>query len=55
MQKRFPDARVRFTRGFYAGGPKELRSEVARLSADVRTVLVLGHNPAEALAEQPSP
>jgi phosphohistidine phosphatase len=45
MQKRFPDARVRFTRALYASGPGELRSEVARLSADVRTVLVLGHNP----------
>jgi len=45
MQKRFPDARVRFTRALYAGGPRELRFEVARLSADVRTVLVLGHNP----------
>ena len=45
MQKRFPDARVRFTRALYAGGPRELRSEVACLSADVRTVLVLGHNP----------
>ena len=29
MQKRFPDARVRFTRALYAGGPRELRSEVA--------------------------
>ena len=41
----FPDARVRFTRALYAGGPRELRSEITRLSADVRTVLVLGHNP----------
>ena len=45
MQKHFPEARVRFTRALYAGGPTELRSEVARLSAAVRTVLVLGHNP----------
>src|SRR5262245_52477626 len=45
IQKRFPDARVRFTRKLYAGGPRELRTEVARLSGDVRTVLVLGHNP----------
>ena len=45
MQKHFPDVRVRFTRVLYASGPRELRSEVARLSADVRTVLVLGHNP----------
>jgi phosphohistidine phosphatase SixA len=44
-QNRFPDARVRFTRALYASGPGELRSEVARVSADVRTVLVLGHNP----------
>ena len=27
------------------GGTSELRSEVARLSGDVRTVLVFGHNP----------
>ncbi len=45
MQKRFPEARVIFTRALYAGGPTELRREVARLSAAVRTVLVLGHNP----------
>ena len=45
MQKHFPEARVHFTRALYAGGPTELRSEVARLSAAVRTVLVLGHNP----------
>lgn len=45
IQKSFPNARVRFTRVLYAGGPSELRSEVARLSGDVRTVLVLGHNP----------
>jgi phosphohistidine phosphatase len=45
MQKRFPEARVSFTRALYAGGLTELRSEVARLSADARTVLVLGHNP----------
>jgi phosphohistidine phosphatase len=45
MQKHFPEARVRFTRALYAAGPTELRSEVARLSAGVRTVLVLGHNP----------
>jgi len=45
MQKYFPEARVRFTRALYAGGPAELRTEVARVSADVGTVLVLGHNP----------
>jgi phosphohistidine phosphatase len=45
MQKHFPEARVSFTRALYAGGPTELRTEVARLSAGVRTVLVLGHNP----------
>jgi len=45
MQKHFPEVRVRFTRALYMGGPTELRSEVARLSAGVRTVLVLGHNP----------
>jgi phosphohistidine phosphatase len=45
MLKRFPEARVRFTRALYAGGPAELRTEVARLPATVRTVLVLGHNP----------
>ena len=45
IQKSFPDARFRFTRVLYAGGPSELRSEVARLSGDVRTVLALGHNP----------
>ena len=45
MQKSFPNARVRFTRVLYAGGPSELRFEVARLSGEVRTVLVLGHNP----------
>src|SRR4029453_11419712 len=45
MQKHFPEARVRFTRALYAGGPTELQTEVARLSANVRTVLVLGHNP----------
>jgi len=45
IQKNFPDARVRFTRILYAGGPSELRFEVARLSGEVRTVLVLGHNP----------
>jgi len=45
MQKRFPEARVSFTRALYAGGPTELRAEVARLSANARTVLVLGHNP----------
>ena len=45
IQKTFPNARVRFTRVLYAGGPSEVRSEVARLSGDVRTVLVLGHNP----------
>ena len=44
-QESCPNARVRFTRVLYAGGPSELRSEVARLSGDVRTVLVLGHNP----------
>ena len=32
IQKTFPNARVRFTRVLYAGGPSELRSEVARLS-----------------------
>jgi phosphohistidine phosphatase len=45
MQKYFPEARVRFTRALYAGGPAELRTELARVSADVGTVLVLGHNP----------
>src|SRR5262245_38687424 len=45
MQKHFPEARVSFTRTLYAAGPTELRTEVARLPADVRTVLVLGHNP----------
>jgi phosphohistidine phosphatase len=45
MQKCFPDTRLRFTRSLYAGGPEELRAEVARLAPDVRTVLVLGHNP----------
>jgi phosphohistidine phosphatase len=45
LRKRFPEARVSFTRGLYATGPAALRTEVARLSADVRTVLVLGHNP----------
>jgi phosphohistidine phosphatase len=45
IQKSFPDARVRFTRVLYAGEPSELRSEVSRLSGDVRTVVVLGHNP----------
>src|SRR5262245_42044069 len=45
MQKYFPGARVRFTRALYAGGPAELRTEVARVSANVGTVLVLGHNP----------
>ena len=54
MQKRFPETRVSFTRALYAGGLlTELRTEVARLSAEVRTVLVLGHNPGweEAVAE----
>jgi len=45
MQKHFPEARVSFTRALYAAGPTELRTEVARLPAGVRTVLVLGHNP----------
>ena len=45
MQNHFPEARVSFTRALYAGGPPELRTEVARLSAGVRTVLALGHNP----------
>ncbi len=45
MQRHFPEARVSFTRALYAGGPADLRTEVARLSASVRTVLVLGHNP----------
>jgi phosphohistidine phosphatase len=45
MQKHFPQGRASFTRALYAAGPAELRTEVARLSADVRTVLVLGHNP----------
>jgi len=45
MQERFPEVRASFTRALYAGGPTELRSEVARLSAKVHTVLVLGHNP----------
>jgi len=45
MQKHFPDVRVSFARALYLGGPAELRTEVARVSADVRTVLVLGHNP----------
>jgi len=45
MEKHFPETRVGFTRALYAGGPAELRTEVARLSAGVRTVLVLGHNP----------
>jgi phosphohistidine phosphatase len=45
MQKHFPEACVSFTRALYAGGLTELRTEVARLSAAVRTVLVLGHNP----------
>jgi phosphohistidine phosphatase len=45
MQKHFPEARVSFTRALYAGGPTELQTKVARLSAGVRTVLVLGHNP----------
>jgi len=45
MQKHFPEARVSFTRALYGGGPTELRTEVARLSAGERTVLVLGHNP----------
>ena len=53
MQKRFPEARASFTRALYACGPTELRTEVARLLANVRTVLVLGHNPGweEAVAE----
>jgi phosphohistidine phosphatase len=53
MERRFPEARARFTRALYAGGPTELRTEVARLSGNVRTVLVLGHNPGwqEAVAE----
>jgi phosphohistidine phosphatase len=33
------------SRQLHAGGPTELRTEVARLSANARTVLVLGHNP----------
>jgi phosphohistidine phosphatase SixA len=45
MQKHFPDVRARFTRALYAGGPMELRTEVGRLAAAVRTVPVLGHNP----------
>jgi phosphohistidine phosphatase len=45
MQKHFPEARVSFTRALYAGGPTELRTEVAHVPAGVRTVLVLGHNP----------
>jgi phosphohistidine phosphatase len=45
MQKHFPEACVSFTRALYASGLAELRTEVARLSAEVRTVLVLGHNP----------
>src|SRR5262249_48702458 len=45
MQKHFPEACVRFTRALYAGGPTELRTEVARLPGGVRAVLVLGHNP----------
>jgi phosphohistidine phosphatase len=45
MERRFPETRARFTRALYAGGPTELRTEVAHLSANVRTVLVLGHNP----------
>ena len=45
MRKRFPEASISFTRALYAAGPAGLRTEVARLSADARTVLVLGHNP----------
>jgi phosphohistidine phosphatase len=45
MQKHFPEGCVTFTRALYAGGLTELRTEVARLSAAVRTVLILGHNP----------
>ena len=45
MQESFPNTPVRFTRALYAGGPAELRAEVARLAPDVRTVLLLGHNP----------
>jgi phosphohistidine phosphatase SixA len=45
MQKHFPEARAVFTRALYAAGPPELRTEIARLAVDVRTVLILGHNP----------
>jgi phosphohistidine phosphatase len=45
MLKHFPEVRTVFTRALYAGGPTELRTEVARLSADAHTALILGHNP----------
>jgi len=45
MSAAFPGVEPRFARGLYLAGPAEIADAICRLGDEVKSALVLGHNP----------